>query len=256
MNMQALDTSAVPSSGYKVDVSRGTRVGRVSSEWFSRPDDERFLSLDDLAQSVRGRADRSRTRVVETALIHVEASRAQPERLSLMLPGATSPVPPTHWSFGQFAAQVDGFVAEPVVPLSETERHADAETFIAHLGVQTVFGGAEAFYRPSTDLVHMPTFDRFRDAASFYGVWSHEHGHASGAKHRLDRDLSGRFGSASYAAEECCVEILSGLILADLGIAHHPRPDHAAYIASWLKVLKDDSRAIFTAASKARQAAD
>jgi antirestriction protein ArdC len=51
-------------------------------------------------------------------------------------------------------------------------------------------------------------------------------------------------------------EILSGLVLADLGIAHHPRPDHAAYIASWIKVLKDDPRAIFTAAGKAQQAAD
>jgi antirestriction protein ArdC len=91
---------------------------------------------------------------------------------------------------------------------------------------------------------------------SFIGVSAHEHGHASGAKHRLDRDLSGRFGSAAYAAEECCVEILSGLILADLGVAHHPRPDHAAYIATWLQVLKEDPRAIFTAASKAQQAAD
>ncbi|PZQ81204.1 MAG: hypothetical protein DI549_14890 [Ancylobacter novellus] len=62
--------------------------------------------------------------------------------------------------------------------------------------------------------------------------------------------------SAAYAAEECCVEILSGLVLADLGVAHHPRPDHAAYVASWLKVLKDDPKAIFTAASKAQQAAD
>ena len=97
---------------------------------------------------------------------------------------------------------------------------------------------------------------QFRDAASFYGVWLHEHGHASGAKHRLDRDLSGRFGSQAYAAEECCVEILSGFVLADLGIAHHPRPDHAAYIASWLKVMAADPRAIFTAAGKAQQAAD
>lgn len=153
-------------------------------------------------------------------------------------------------------AQVDGFVTAPVVQLSEAERHAEAEAFIGNLAVPTVFGGSEAFYRPSTDTIHMPAFDCFRDAASYYGVWLHEHGHSTGAKHRLHRDLSGRFGSASYAAEECCVEILSGLILADLGIAHHPRPDHAAYIASWLKVLKEDPRAIFTAASKAQQAAD
>lgn len=153
-------------------------------------------------------------------------------------------------------AQVDGY-ERPLTPcLPESERLAHAEAFIANLGIRTVFGGSEAFYRPSVDTVFMPEFAQFRDAASFYGVWLHEHGHASGAKHRLDRDLSGRFGSQAYAAEECCVEILSGLVLADLGIAHHPRPDHAAYIASWLKVMAADPRAIFTAAGKAQQAAD
>ena len=106
MNMQVLDARRDVSGGYKVDVSRGSRVGRVSSEWFSRPDDERFLSLNELAASVRERSERSRTRVVETALIHVEASRSDPERLALILPGANAPVVPTHWSFGQLASQV------------------------------------------------------------------------------------------------------------------------------------------------------
>lgn len=153
-------------------------------------------------------------------------------------------------------AQVDGYERPDTLVLPEAERLAHAEAFIANLGVKTEFGGSEAYYRPSDDIVFMPPFSSFRDTASFYGVWLHESGHASGAKHRLDRDLSGGFGSASYAAEECCVEILSGLVLADLGIAHHPRPDHAAYIASWLEVLKDDPKAIFTAASKAQRAAD
>ncbi|WP_336810106.1 DUF932 domain-containing protein [Bosea sp. MMO-172] len=106
MNMQVLEARRDVSGGYKVDVSRGERIGRVSSEWFSRPDDERYLSLSDLARSVRSRSERSRTRVVETALIHVEASRDNPERLSLILPGSEAPVAPTHWSFGQLAAQV------------------------------------------------------------------------------------------------------------------------------------------------------
>ncbi|WP_132077600.1 ArdC family protein [Sinorhizobium americanum] len=153
-------------------------------------------------------------------------------------------------------AQVDDYERPHSPVLPESERLAHAEAFIANLGVKTVFCGSEAYYRPSADTVFMPPFASFRDPASFYGVWLHENGHASGAKHRLDRDLSGRFGSAAYAAEECCVEILSGLVLADLGIAHHPRPDHAAYVASWLEVLKDDPKAIFTAASKAQQAAD
>jgi antirestriction protein ArdC len=153
-------------------------------------------------------------------------------------------------------AQVEGYERPPTNTLPESERLAHAEGFIANLGIKATFGGAEAYYLPSSDRVFMPDFASFGDAASFYGVLLHECGHASGTKHRLDRDLSGRFGSAAYAAEECCVEILSGLVLADLGIAHHPRPDHAAYIASWLKVLKDDTRAIFTAAGKAQQAAD
>ncbi|MBX3525831.1 MAG: DUF932 domain-containing protein [Rhodoblastus sp.] len=106
MNMQVLDARRDQSVGYKVDVGRGERVGRVSSEWFSRPDDERFLSLGELARAVRDRAARSRTRVVESTQIRVEADRASPERLSLILPGSDAPVAPTHWSFGQLASQI------------------------------------------------------------------------------------------------------------------------------------------------------
>ena len=90
--------------GFKVDVSRGERNGRVSSEWFNRPDDERFLSLDQLWASVKARSDRSRTRVVETAAIRVEAGRENAERLTLVLPKAQEPVAPTHWCFGQLAS--------------------------------------------------------------------------------------------------------------------------------------------------------
>ncbi|MBP2277017.1 hypothetical protein H4W01_002398 [Sphingomonas sp. PL20] len=104
--MQVLDARRDTSGGYKVDVGRGERVGRVSSEWFSRPADERYLSLSELARSVRDRADRSRTRVVESALIHVEANRSDPERLALILPGTDTAITPTHWSFGQLASMV------------------------------------------------------------------------------------------------------------------------------------------------------
>lgn len=93
-------------AGWKVDVSRGERNGRVSSEWFNRPDDERYLSLDDLWANVKGRSDRSRSRVVQTADIRVEAARDNPERLHLMLPKAQEPVAPTHWAFGQLASIV------------------------------------------------------------------------------------------------------------------------------------------------------
>ncbi|OQM76699.1 DUF932 domain-containing protein [Manganibacter manganicus] len=104
--IEVLDGQRDTRGGYRVDANRGERIGRVSSEWFSRPDDERFLSLDELTRAVRERSDRSRTRVVESALIHVEANRADPERLSLILPEADAPVAPTHWSFGQLASMV------------------------------------------------------------------------------------------------------------------------------------------------------
>ncbi len=93
-------------SGYKVDATRGERIGRVSSEWFSRPADERYLSLSELFGAVRGRTARSRTRTIDSAAIRVEAGRDDSERLALMLPGSDTPVAPTHWSFGQLASLV------------------------------------------------------------------------------------------------------------------------------------------------------
>lgn len=92
--------------GFKVDISRGRNIGRVSSEWFSRPDDERFLSLDSLYDKVRARAERASTRIVESRAIRVQAQRDSPERLSLIAPGADAPVAPTHWSFGQLCRLV------------------------------------------------------------------------------------------------------------------------------------------------------
>lgn len=106
MNTQVFDATSHVTGGFKVDVSLGERVGRVSSEWFSRPDDERFLSLNELARTVRARAESSRTRTVESERIQVEASRGEPERLTLIVPGAEAPVAPTHWSFGQLASLV------------------------------------------------------------------------------------------------------------------------------------------------------
>ncbi len=104
--VEILDAAPDRSGGYKVDVTRGQRIGRVSSEWFSRPDDERFLSLSDLYASVRSRTERSRTRTMPSADIRVEARSDNPEKLSLLLPGSDRPVAPTHWSFGQLASLV------------------------------------------------------------------------------------------------------------------------------------------------------
>lgn len=152
--------------------------------------------------------------------------------------------------------QVENYVVETSEERTKPERFAPADIFIANLGIRTIHGGNEACYLPGKDEVHLPEPGQFDDPASLYGVAIHEYGHATGAPHRLDRDLTGRFGSEKYAAEECVAEMTAGFILADLGIAHHPRPDHAAYISTWLPRIRTDPRAIFTAAAKAQQAAD
>jgi antirestriction protein ArdC len=154
------------------------------------------------------------------------------------------------------AAQVDGLElpSQPVLP--DSERIAAAERFFANLSIEIRSEGDQACYVPSLDLVRMPLFARFRDAQSYYATLAHECGHATGARHRLDRDLGGRFGSERYAVDEHIAELTSSFVMADLGLACGAQPESAAYLLSWLKVLRNDTRAIFTAASKAQAAAD
>src|SRR5712692_10388271 len=99
MNMMTSSQGQQPVSGrFRVDVSPGQRIGRVSSEWFSRLDDERYLNLSELYEAVRGRAERAQARTVESRAIRVEAHRDNPERLALSVPGRDELVAPTHWS--------------------------------------------------------------------------------------------------------------------------------------------------------------
>ena len=115
-----LSPAASP-AGFKVDISRGERIGRVSSEWFSRPDDERYLSLGALYKSVRARAENATARTVETSAIRVEARTNDISHMALALPGRAEPVLPTHWSFGQLASLVgapSGYLRELPAPLA------------------------------------------------------------------------------------------------------------------------------------------
>ncbi|WP_298280453.1 zincin-like metallopeptidase domain-containing protein [uncultured Bradyrhizobium sp.] len=153
-------------------------------------------------------------------------------------------------------AQVEGYEPDPTATLPERERIAHAEAFVAALSIPVTEGAYDAHYRIDLDHIFMPNFSAFRDVSAQLGTLLHECGHATGAKHRLDRNFAERFKRDSLAIEEICAELTASFVLADLGIAHHPRADHAAYVASWLRVLKDDPRAIFTAASKAQAAAE
>lgn len=137
------------------------------------------------------------------------------------------------------------------------ERIEHAEQFFANTKADIKHGGSQAFYSPSSDYIQMPDIQAFRDKESYYATLAHEMSHWTRHPSRLDRDFGRqRFGDAGYAMEELVAEIGSAFTCADLGITPEPRENHAAYLASWLKVLKNDPKAIFTAASHAQKAAD
>ncbi len=153
--------------------------------------------------------------------------------------------------------QVTGFKSDEAKPvLSESERVEGAEQFFSSLGAEIRTGGNRAFYSSDADLIWVPNFSAFRNGTAYYSVLAHETTHWTGAPHRLNRDMSHRFGSEAYAVEELVAELGAAFVCADLGLTHEPRTDHAAYIASWLKALRNDKRAIFTASSKAQAAVD
>lgn len=159
------------------------------------------------------------------------------------------------------AEQVDGFaLPEPPVSLGPVERLERVDAFITATGAHVFHGGSRAFYRPSTDYIQMPDEAFFYDSEkhsrteSYYAVLTHECIHWSGAKQRLNRELGKRFGDSAYAAEELVAEIGAAFLCAELGITQDTRTDHAQYLAHWLKLLKSDNRAIFTAAAKASEA--
>lgn len=162
------------------------------------------------------------------------------------------------------ADQVDGWVdPEPAVigPVALVDALPEADTFIAAIGARIAHGGSRAFFSPSTDAIQLPERAAFTGSPTssptetYYSTLCHELTHWTGVKTRCDRDLSGRFGSQAYAMEELVAELGAAFLSADLGIASEPRADHAQYLANWLQVLKNDKRAVFTAASAASKAA-
>ncbi len=168
-------------------------------------------------------------------------------------------------SFVFNAAQVEGFKLETNDPIPDAPTFDPierAEAFAKATRAVIEEAGDRACYFPSIDVIRMPERRRFigtdttTPAEGFYSTLCHELVHWSGAKHRLDRDLTARFGSASYAAEELIAELGAAFLCGDLGITPEPRADHAQYIANWLQLLKNDKKAVFAAASKASEASN
>ncbi len=156
--------------------------------------------------------------------------------------------------------QVEGWQAPKPAVRDSAQVLVEAERFVTATSADVRIGGDRACYRPRTDHIQMPDRGRFTGTEtisateSYYATLLHELTHWTGHASRLDRDLSGRFGRESYAMEELVAELGAAFLCSDLGITNQPRPDHAAYITNWLTVMRQDTRAIFTAASKANEA--
>ena len=160
------------------------------------------------------------------------------------------------------AEQCDGLPAhyyakaEPPA-LTPLQRIEEADRFFASIGADIRHGGTRAFYAEGPDYVQIPPFETFRDAESHAATLAHELIHWTKHDKRLARDMGRvKWGDEGYAREELVAELGSAFLCADLGITPDVREDHAAYIASWLKVLKDDKRLIVSAASHAQRATD
>jgi antirestriction protein ArdC len=155
------------------------------------------------------------------------------------------------------ASQIDGIPAynPPGMEDAPWTRPEASDIIIKNSGAVIRFGGERAFYSPSTDHIQLPPEHSFRGPPEFAATAIHELAHWSGAKSRLDRDMNHRFGSAAYAMEELRAEISSAFIASELGIPTDI-PQHASYIADWIKPLRDDRREIFRAAADAQKIAD
>lgn len=156
--------------------------------------------------------------------------------------------------------QIDGLPAQyqqaPCPAPQPLELHQAAEDFFARTGATVHHGGNRAFYSTVRDFVQMPPPETFRDALSYAAIKAHEFTHWTGHKDRNAREFGKRFGDRAYAFEELVAELGAAFLCADLGLTPEVREDHAAYLGHWLQVLKDDKRAIFSAAAHAQRAAD
>ena len=158
--------------------------------------------------------------------------------------------------------QIDGLPARLYTAGTENkfrnadERNAAADQFFIDTGAQIYTKGHQPAYYPLADKIEMPEFDDFNTAEDYYSTLSHELTHWTGHKSRLDRQLKGKNDIKEYAQEELIAELGAAFLCAELNISSQPREDHAAYLQSWIKALKNDKKFIFAAASQASRAVD
>ncbi|GAB3513096.1 ArdC family protein [Pseudoxanthomonas daejeonensis] len=154
------------------------------------------------------------------------------------------------------AEQVEGLPPPPKRPESTPHQRIErCEQLVKDSGAVVVHGSNSPHYAPKADKIGMPYPERFVDSQNYYAALTHELAHWSGHESRLNRDLSGPFGSESYAREEMVAETASHILGVELGIGHDPT-QHAAYIAHWMKIAKEDPSFVYTAAAAAEKICD
>jgi len=157
--------------------------------------------------------------------------------------------------------QIEGlpeqYYVKPEPKLNPVQRIEHAEAFFAATKADIRYRGGQAYYAQEPDYIQMPPIEAFTDAESFYATLAHETVHWTKHPARLERDFGRKtWGDEGYAREELVAELGAAFLCADLELTPEVREDHASYIGHWLNVMKQDNRAIFTAASQAQRAVD
>lgn len=157
--------------------------------------------------------------------------------------------------------QTVGYEPPPPPPLSDpVDLHPEIQRIITNGGFDVRMGGDKAFFNIRENFTQLPDPSLFSAADTHdraYHVNStccHELGHATGHSTRLNRTFGTKYGTEAYCFEEVCAELVSSYMAAHLGLASHPRIDHAQYISHFITLMKKDNRAIFAAAAKASEA--
>ena len=247
--IRPLRANGIPYNGINVLVlwSEAIEKGYASPIWMT------FKQAADLKANIR-KGEHGSLIVYADKIIRTETDSTTGEEAARAIPFMKGY---TVFNVDQIDGLPEHFYGKPAPRGEAVQRIERAESFFAATGANVVHGGSRACYVPSTDNIHMPCIDFFRDSESYYAVRAHETVHWTRHKSRLDREFGRkRFGDEGYAMEELVAELGSSFLSADLELTPEVREDHASYIASWIKVLKDDKRAIFTAASHAQRAAD
>lgn len=243
-------TAAVP--GLPFNPVSGKRYRGINTVWFQAQGhrDPRWLTY---AQAKKAgwqvkRGEKSTLGVFWT--MHKEEKQEDGAKVRVEL---ERPIFQTWHAFN--AEQIDG-IPELIQPERDWDPNERAEELLIASGADIRHvAGNQAFYSPSRDYIQLPELCQFDDAGRYYATALHELSHWTGHKSRLDRDMTGRFGSEEYAKEELRAEIASYMIGCEVGVGHDPG-QHTAYVASWIKALQEDPYEIFRASRDAEKVMD